>query len=265
MNVPSENYLIDHLIEDAGNGRGGMVFTINLDHFSQLRVDPDFRAAYECADYVTADGMPVVLMARAEGAHIDRVTGADLVVPLSRAAADAGFPVFFFGTSDAVLERAIAELRRKIPNLVVAGSESPPMGFDPHGEAARDAARRIAASGARFCFIALGAPKQELFARTAVATVEGTFFLGIGAALDFIAGTRRRAPRFLQSMCLEWFWRLAQEPRRLTPRYLRSFRWLLGYLTRGVLGLPNQPQNGSSRDVRIVVREGRGVSPTRLG
>lgn len=237
INVPTEAYLIDRVIQDVRERRGGTVFTINLDHFSKLRRDADFRAAYERATYVTADGMPVVMLARADGVRLDRVTGADLVVPLCRAAAVARVPVYFFGTADEVLARAVEQLRADIPDLVVAGIEAPPMGFDPHGEAARDAARRISASGAGICFVALGAPKQELFANTAVAAADGVVYLGIGAALDFIAGHRRRAPRLMQVTGLEWLWRALQEPRRLFPRYIHSGLWLVGYVLRSMLGL----------------------------
>ncbi len=258
VNVPNERYLLDRLIEDATARRGGMVFTINLDHFAKLRTDADFRAAYERADYVTADGMPVVWMARAEGAAIERVTGADLVEPLSRAAAEAGLPVYFFGASEAVLDAAVARLRERIPNLVVAGREAPPMGFDPRGEAAREAARRIAASGARFCFVALGAPKQEVFAREAVGQAGETIFLGIGAALDFIAGTRRRAPKYLQKACLEWAWRLMQEPRRLAPRYWQSLKWLVGYVADNLGARHRSAGRPAPNDApRIVVHIGR--------
>ncbi len=237
INVPSQSWVIDRIIQDVGEKRGGTVFTINLDHLSKLRADTDFRAAYERASYITADGMPVVLLARASGVPIERVTGADLVVPLSRAAAEAGVSVYFFGTSDEILDRAIARLREQIPDLVVAGAESPPMGFDPNGEAARDAARRIAASGAGICFAALGAPKQEVFANTAVCAAEGVVYLGVGAALDFIAGHRARAPRRMQAWGLEWLWRAVQEPRRMAPRYIRSALWLAGYVVRMGLGL----------------------------
>jgi exopolysaccharide biosynthesis WecB/TagA/CpsF family protein len=237
INVPNESWVIDRILQDVGEGRGGTVFTINLDHLSKLRSDADFRAAYERASYVTADGMPVVMLARAEGVPIERVTGADLVIPLAAAAADAAVPVFFFGTGDEVLVRAIERMREKIPNLVVAGYEAPPMGFDPTGNAARDAAVRIAASGAKICFVALGAPKQEIFANTAVGVADGVVYLGIGAALDFIAGHSARAPRFMQRWGLEWMWRAGQEPRRMVPRYLRSAAWLAGYLVRGLFGM----------------------------
>ncbi len=230
VNVPTEAWLVDKVISDVREKRGGTVFTINLDHLTKLRVDPDFRAAYERATYVSADGMPVVMLARAEGVSVDRVTGADLVMPLSRAAALARVPVYFFGTGTDVLEAAVARMRETIPDLLVAGIEAPPMGFDPRGEAARDAARRIAASGAGICFLALGAPKQELFAATAVDIADGVMWLGIGAALDFIAGRRTRAPRVFQITGLEWAWRALQEPRRMVPRYAANALWLARYV-----------------------------------
>jgi exopolysaccharide biosynthesis WecB/TagA/CpsF family protein len=248
INVPTERWLIERIVQDVSEGRGGTVFTINLDHLAKLRSESDFRAAYERATYISADGMPVVMLARAEGVPIDRVTGADLVQPLSRAAADAAIPVYFFGTSDHVLEQAVARLREQIPNLVVAGCEAPAMGFDPNGDAARDAACRIAASGAKICFVALGAPKQEIFANTAVCAADGVVYLGIGAALDFLAGHRSRAPRFMQHFGLEWLWRAAQEPRRMVPRYVRSALWLAGYLVRSLFGM-TRPQTDAPVDV----------------
>ncbi len=236
INVPDEAWLIERVVQDAVDRRGGTVFTINLDHLAKLRWDASFRAAYERAAYVTADGVPVVMLARAEGVAIDRVTGADLVRPLCRAAASAGVSVYFFGTGPEILERAVARLRQEIPDLKVAGVDAPQMGFDPRGETARVTAERISASGAGICFVALGAPKQELFSNAALTWSEGVVYLGVGAALDFIAGERSRAPRFMQRSGLEWLWRTAQEPRRMLPRYFRSALWLAGYLLRLTLG-----------------------------
>lgn len=232
LNIADETEAVTRIVADAKAGRGGTVFTLNLDHLVKLETDPAFRAAYDRATYVTADGAPVVMMARRAGASIDRVTGADLVVPLCRAAAEAKVPVHFFGTTDAVLERSSARLRLAAPALVVAGTESPPFGFDPFGPFAREAAERIAASGASICFVALGAPKQELFASAATAWSPGVVYVCIGAALDFLGGGQRRAPRLLQESGLEWLWRLAHDPRRLTGRYARSALYLVRYMAR---------------------------------
>ena len=78
----------------------------------------------------------------------------------------------------------------------------------------------IRASGARLCFVALGAPRQELFAARCLDELNGTGVLCIGAALDFIAGTQTRAPSIARRTGLEWAWRMLREPRRLGPRYV---------------------------------------------
>ena len=248
INVTDRAGLIDRILRDVHAGQGGTVFTINLDHLSKLRRDEVFRAAYRRARYVSADGMPVVALAKASGAKLDRVTGADLVEPLSRAAAAEGVPVYFFGASEEVLAEAIEHLRERIPGLIVAGFEAPPMGFDPFGEAAAEAARRIAASGAGICFVALGAPKQELFADAAVQTAGGVTYLGIGAALDFIAGRKLRAPRIFQALGMEWLWRAGQEPARLVPRYFVNGLWLIGYLMRLVVNGGSTTLSSNRRD-----------------
>lgn len=233
VNVATQDELIARVVADARAGVGGAVFTLNLDHLVKLRDDPAFRAAYAAARYVTADGAPVVSIARQQGVLLDRVTGADLVMPLCEAAAAAGVSVYLFGTSDPIREAAAVELLARIPGLAIAGSESPPRGFDPAGEAARDAAERIAASGAGICFVALGAPKQELFAHAATQRAGGVVYICIGAALDFISGHSKRAPVLFQRTGTEWVWRFLHEPRRLAMRYARSMVYYAKFLAKG--------------------------------
>jgi exopolysaccharide biosynthesis WecB/TagA/CpsF family protein len=233
INIATQTDLVGRVIADARAHRGGAVFTLNLDHLVKLREDARFRTAYDAATYVSADGAPVVRIASRQGVAVDRVTGADLVVPLCQAAAEAGVSIHLFGTSDVIRDAAAKKLLADIPGLVIAGSESPPRGFDPEGDAARAAAERIAASGAGICFVALGAPKQELFAHAAVERSTGVVFVCIGAALDFISGHSKRAPVAFQRTGTEWIWRFLQEPRRLGMRYARSMAYYLGYLIKG--------------------------------
>jgi exopolysaccharide biosynthesis WecB/TagA/CpsF family protein len=233
VNIRDQQELVAHIVADALAGRGGSVFTLNLDHLVKLREEQRFRAAYQRASYVSADGAPVVIMAKGLGEPVDRVTGADLVLPLCKAAAEAGVPIFLFGTSDMIRDKAAARMLADYPDLVIAGSESPMLGFDPEGDDARSAAERIEASGARICFVALGAPKQELFANLALCRSTGVIYVCIGAALDFIAGHTQRAPAAWQRANMEWAWRLVQEPRRLASRYSRSLLYFFNYLFRG--------------------------------
>lgn len=206
----------------AAQGLGFTLFTLNLDHLVKRRADAGFADAYRRATFVTADGWPVAWLARRQGAAaVERATGADLVDPLCAEAARLGLSVHFFGASDETLKKAAAILTARHPGLVIAGLEAPPMGFDPASRAAEEAADRIAASGARLCFVAFGAPKQEVFSDRMARRHSGVGFVCIGAALDFIAGEKRRAPAFFQRTGLEWAWRLLSEPRRMTGRYAR--------------------------------------------
>jgi exopolysaccharide biosynthesis WecB/TagA/CpsF family protein len=226
VNTPTLSAAIDAAMARVRARASFSLFTLNLDHLVKRRADLAFRSAYSRADIVTADGQPVVALARSQGAQLERTTGADLVVPLCAAAEAEQAPIYLFGATTESLEAAADQLRRWFPQLDIRGVEAPAMGFDPEGEAAAAAGARIAASGARLCFVALGAPKQELFAArmTSLARAtgqDGVGYVCIGAALDFISGRQQRAPRLLQRVGLEWAYRLCTNPRRLGVRYAR--------------------------------------------
>jgi exopolysaccharide biosynthesis WecB/TagA/CpsF family protein len=208
------------ILEDCGRGKSFGVFTLNLDHIVKLRRDAKFRAAYCNARYITADGFPVVWAGRLSGAKVDRVTGADMILPLCAAAAHAGQPIYLFGSQTEALGGAAQFLTARLPGLTIGGMAAPALGFDPASEQAASYARQIAASGAKICFVALGAPKQELFAALACQETTGIAFVCIGAGLDFLAGMQVRAPRIMQASGMEWIWRLLSNPRRLGRRYL---------------------------------------------
>lgn len=220
INVPDQTTAIRVILDAAQTGEGFSVFTLNLDHLVKLRTDDAFRRAYREATFVTADGEPVARLARRDDPRVVRTTGADLMLPLADACADAGLPVFLFGTSPGVLAKAGERLVQNTGgSLEIAGTMSPPLGFDPEGPDADAAIDRIAQSGARICFVALGAPKQEIFAARAHARGVKAGFVCIGASLDFLAGEQIRAPRAFQRAGMEWLWRLGSNPRRLAARY----------------------------------------------
>ncbi len=220
VNVPGLRAAVSLIIEAARTGESFAAFTLNLDHLVKLRRSEAFRRAYRAARFVTADGAPVARLARLQSPRVERATGADLMVPLAQAAARNALPVFLFGSNAEVLQRAGRDLGERCDGaLDIAGTEAPPYGFDPEGPEADRALERIAASGARVCFVALGAPKQEVFAARAVARGIGCGFVCIGASLDFLAGEQIRAPSLLRDNGLEWLWRLATSPRRLGWRY----------------------------------------------
>jgi exopolysaccharide biosynthesis WecB/TagA/CpsF family protein len=205
---------------DCDTGTSFSVFTLNLDHLVKLRRSAAFRAAYRKARYVTADGFPIVLAGRLKGAEVSRVTGSDLIVPLCAAAAHADQPVYLFGSSFESLAGAARTLKSHVPELEIVGASAPEANFEPTSERAASYARQIAESGAKICFVALGAPKQELFSVSAQGQTTGIAFVCIGAGLDFLSGIQKRAPRWAQAIGGEWLWRLASDPARFGRRYL---------------------------------------------
>lgn len=222
VNLASEAEAVQHIAGAAERSEPFSAVTLNLDHLVKLRREPRFRHAYRNARFVTADGAPVARLARLQDPSIERTTGADLVVPLAEAAARRRIPVYLFGSSAGVLARAGRDLVQRTDfALDIAGSAAPAHGFDPEGPEADAALAAIAASGARLCFVALGAPKQEIFAARAVERGIPCGFVCIGAALDFLAGEQIRAPKAMQNNGMEWLWRLLTNPRRLAGRYAR--------------------------------------------
>ncbi len=221
INLSRLDDAVSAIADAAQAGESASVVTLNLDHLVKLRTSEAFRRAYRAARFVTADGAPIVHLARAQGGDgIERTTGADLVLPLAEEAARRNLAVYLFGSSAEVLGKAGARLAANTDGrLSIAGSEAPAMGFDPASDAADAALDRIVASGARICFLALGAPKQELLAARAVERGLPVVFVSIGAALDFLAGAQVRAPGIMRRHGLEWLWRLATNPRRLAARY----------------------------------------------
>lgn len=228
---PTLDAAIGDTVRLAKSGAPSAVFTLNLDHVVKLQRDAGFRTAYENADVVTADGWPIAWIARMQDQRITRATGADLFLPLVDAAAENQLPIFLFGTSPGVMARVGDDLSLRTEGAIdIAGTLSPSLTFDPQGAEADAAIEKIRATGARICFVALGAPKQELFAMYARTKGLACCMVCIGAALDFVAGEQIRAPQLMRDNGLEWAWRLATNPRRLAKRYAESavmFAYLL--------------------------------------
>jgi N-acetylglucosaminyldiphosphoundecaprenol N-acetyl-beta-D-mannosaminyltransferase len=221
INILSLPDAVSSIVSAAQQGDNFSVCTLNLDHVVQLQQRSDFRAAYRRARFVTADGFPIVVLSRLLGTRIRRTTGADLVEPICREAQKKGLPIFMLGSNHRTLSITAKRLSERFRGLEVAGYHAPGANFDPYSSEADFAIDSIRASGAKLCFVALGAPRQELFAARCLDQLNGTGLLCIGAALDFIAGTQTRAPSLTQKVGLEWAWRMLREPRRLGPRYAR--------------------------------------------
>jgi len=222
ITLRSQAQAISSILSRLKSNRSFYICTLNLDHLLMLESDPVFKRVYYKTDLITADGQPIVYLAKKEGVELQRTTGAGLVVPLCAAVANIQLPVYFVGTSDEVLRACITALRWEVPALAIAGTYAPPFGFDPFNAAADEIIENIRKSGAKLCFVGLGAPKQEIFCERAAAAIPGLGLIPVGAALEYVARTKTRAPEWMQQIGFEWVWRLASEPRRLAPRYFKN-------------------------------------------
>jgi N-acetylglucosaminyldiphosphoundecaprenol N-acetyl-beta-D-mannosaminyltransferase len=223
---------IDEMERLVKEGNGGAVFTPNVDHVVKADRDANLRQAYQAADLCLADGKPLVWASRLLGWPLpEKVSGADLIVPLVERAAARGWRVYLLGAGPGVAEKA-AELLRLRYGIDVVGMDAPIIQAD--GTSADGVAARIRAAQPHLVLVALGAPKQELFIHRAADDLRPAVALGIGAALDFFTGTVKRAPRWMSEVGLEWLYRLRQEPRRLWRRYLVNDPWFLATLYRGL-------------------------------
>ncbi len=211
INVANQASGTETIIDAARRAEGFCVFTLNLDRLVKLRCSAAFRRAYRHARFTTADSASVAMIAARQDPRIERITSADLVVALLERAGEERLPVYLFGARPGTIARAASDLvERSEGSLNIAGSASPPNDFDPEGPDADAALDKIAASGARLCLVALGAPKQELFAARAAERGIKVGFVCIGSALDAFAGQQVRAPELMQHNSLEWLCQLAK-------------------------------------------------------
>lgn len=219
INLSNMQHTLDAIGARAQAGEGFTLFTVNLDHVVKLNENDAFREAYGRANFVTADGWPVVWLIDQDGSGLERTTGADLLEPMCRQASDMGYSVYFVGPAPESQHKGLEILMQRYPGMKVAGAEAPQLPAQLSDDLVEAMAARIAASGARICVLSLGAPKQELLADALHRHCPDVGFLCTGAALDFISGFASRAPDWVKRARLEWFWRLINDPMRLTGRY----------------------------------------------
>jgi N-acetylglucosaminyldiphosphoundecaprenol N-acetyl-beta-D-mannosaminyltransferase len=197
------------------------VVTPNVNHVVLLSRRPDFRAAYRAASLTLVDGAPLLWASRLLGRPLNgRVAGSDLGPAVFRAASrESPLTVFLFGARPGVAERARVRMERPFPNVQVVGTYSPPFSFEKNPVENEKALAAIAASSPELLVVGLGSPKQELWVHEHRHEIRARVALCIGATIDFLAGERNRAPRWMQQAGIEWVYRVAQEPRRLGRRY----------------------------------------------
>ncbi|MFZ1863631.1 MAG: WecB/TagA/CpsF family glycosyltransferase [Polyangiales bacterium] len=200
---------------------GGYIVTPNVDHVVQAEHSDELTAAYQGASLSLVDGQPLVWLSRLIRQPLPaKISGSDFVPLLMERAALEGWRVFFLGAAEGVGTKAAKVLQQELPSLQIVGVESPPLGFDRDESECERLIAQVRDARADLLVLALGCPKQELLMHRWRAALGPTVAIGSGATLDFIAGNIPRAPQWMSNHGLEWLFRLAREPRRLSHRYL---------------------------------------------
>lgn len=210
--------------EMIASRRPHLLATANVDFLAQVQEDTTLRRILVDADLVVCDGTPLVWMSRLLGDPLpERVAGSDLVPLLLDMAQARGYRVFFLGGRNEVVALAEEKIRARWPGLQIAGFYSPP--FAPlEAMDHEDICRRVRETRADLLFVSFGCPKQEKWLAMNYRSAGVPVAMGVGATIDFLAGAVKRAPMWMRRTGLEWFYRAAQEPKRLAGRYWKDIR-----------------------------------------
>lgn len=231
LGVPFDNLttaqavnLIERMVASR---RPHYLVTANVDFLVQAQEDVELRRIMFDAHLVVCDGTPLVWASRLLGNPLpERVAGADLVPLLIRLAAEKGYRLFFLGATPEASNRAVENLRRQYPELIIAGHYSPPFSHLLEMDHA-EITRRIREARPDFLFVSFGCPKQEKWIAMHYRSLGVPVAAGVGATIDFLGGQVKRAPLWMQRTGTEWIFRLIQEPRRLSGRYAKDL-WVFG-------------------------------------
>jgi exopolysaccharide biosynthesis WecB/TagA/CpsF family protein len=221
----TQDGLVDQIERLIDSGGSHWVVTANIQHVGMAARDPKFLRTLRSADLVTADGKPICWAARIRRSPLPaRVTGSDLILPLARRCEERGWRLMLMGGDSGVAEELAERLRAAFPALAIVGAVAPPvLSLEALlGEETEAALHRIRDAEPDVLLLALGTPKQELWIEHCLARLQVPVSVGVGAAFDFLVGRQKRAPRWMQQLGVEWLHRVAHEPRRLGPRYLRD-------------------------------------------
>jgi N-acetylglucosaminyldiphosphoundecaprenol N-acetyl-beta-D-mannosaminyltransferase len=223
---------IEWMDATIATGQRGYVCVAAVHTVMACQEDPELRAAVLGSDLTVPDGQPLVWAMNALGHDLSsRVYGPDLMARYCERAALTGARMFLYGgRNQGALVQLALNLRTRYPGLNIVGGYAPPFRALTVEEESF-VLDEINRSQADVVWVGIGVPKQEKWMAAMRGRLRAPVLVGVGAAFDFHAGLVSQAPRWMQSMGLEWAYRLLQEPGRLWRRYLRyNPRFVLGFL-----------------------------------
>jgi N-acetylglucosaminyldiphosphoundecaprenol N-acetyl-beta-D-mannosaminyltransferase len=224
MGCPLDAYTHSDAIRDIvvrirSGSTATLIHFLNVAKIVGARTNPRLSEALWDGDIVLADGKPLVPLGTLLGMDIpERINGVDLMLELLNISAREGFGVYLLGAKQDVIEKCVASILEKHPNLRIAGYRN---GYFTK-DATEDVIHSINSTAPDILFVGMGTPQKEMFAFENRNRLKVSVVQGAGGSFDVIAGVVRRAPMWMQQCGLEWFFRVLQEPRRMFWRYLST-------------------------------------------
>lgn len=222
--------ILDHVDFCVERRTPCQIVGVNVDQALRVIEDAYSHRIFDDAEIVFTDGKPILWMARwLKRPIVEKVSGPDLMLLLCERAAQKGHKIFILGCAEGVAAQAAENLKKAYPGLNCVGTYSPPFGFEKDHQEMEKIVEMLRSSGADQLFVGMGSPKQDIFIYENMEKYQIPVSYSMGAAIDFIGGSVKRAPKWMCDHGLEWFHRLMQNPKRLYKRYLVDDRRILGY------------------------------------
>ncbi|MDE7416334.1 MAG: WecB/TagA/CpsF family glycosyltransferase [Lachnospiraceae bacterium] len=231
INVTSMPDTLAYIEKHIDALRGSYICVSNVHTTVMSYENEHYRMIQNSAAMALPDGAPLSKYSRMLGfRNAERVTGPDLMAELFRISGKKGYRHFFYGSTQQTLDDMRTALQRNFPDMVIAGMYAPP--FRPLTEKEdQEVTAQINDARPDFVWVGLGAPKQEYWMYDHQGKLNAVS-VGVGAGFDYMAGNIKRAPGIMQVLCLEWLYRLMQDPKRLWKRYVVTNTKFVRYILR---------------------------------
>lgn len=232
--------------EFLANLKKGVVITPNVDHLVKLQKDKEFYDTYQQAEWVICDSKILYLLSKLlKNPLPEAIPGSSFFTAFYEFHKDdPNCKIFLLGAAEGIAAKAMERINQKVGRNIVVGAHSPSYGFEKKPEECEKLIRIVNESGANVLLVGVGAPKQEKWImkyRNRMPKVD--IFMGLGATIDFEAGTLKRAPIFWQKIGMEWLYRCLKEPKRLFKRYFIDDMQFFYYFAQQLLGFYKNPFN----------------------
>ena len=219
-NISAEEAL-DYIDDWIDSRKIGNIITPNCDHIVQIEKNPELKPVWDGAELLLADGHPLLWFAKWYKTPLkEKINGSSFTPELCRRAAEKGYRVFLLGAAPGVAQTAAENLKKAYPGIRIAGTFSPPYGFEKDPEEVKKVNTMLRESNADILILGLGSPKQEIYSYNNMQQYQIPVTINAGATIDFLAGNKKRAPKWMVDNGLEWLYRTLQEPKRVGKRVL---------------------------------------------